>query len=72
MNYESIWLKVQTNDGFKLTIQHIPHGLAGSIGSKEAPVFLQHGIMAVNNLPNEVVLSIQAVPTMHSNRICWT
>ncbi|BBN14683.1 lysosomal acid lipase/cholesteryl ester hydrolase [Marchantia polymorpha subsp. ruderalis] len=49
---------VQTNDGFKLTIQHIPHGLAGSIGSKETPVFLQHGIMAggegwLLNGPNE-------------------
>ncbi|KAG6557824.1 hypothetical protein Mapa_000591 [Marchantia paleacea] len=49
---------VQTDDGFKLAVQHIPYGLAGSIGSKEAPVFLQHGIMAggeawLLNGPNE-------------------
>lgn len=40
-------LQVETNDGFLLSLQHIPHGKNGVADNTGPPVFLQHGLFQV-------------------------
>ncbi|GBM04470.1 hypothetical protein AVEN_197885-1 [Araneus ventricosus] len=62
---------VQTEDGFLLSVQHIPHGKNGPDlyqGSKEV-VFLQHGLLSASsdfviNFPNQSLgKSTSSAPT---------
>uniref|UniRef100_A0A453KFX6 Partial AB-hydrolase lipase domain-containing protein n=1 Tax=Aegilops tauschii subsp. strangulata TaxID=200361 RepID=A0A453KFX6_AEGTS len=38
---------VETDDGFLLSLQHIPHGKNGVADNTGPPVFLQHGLFQV-------------------------
>jgi hypothetical protein len=41
-------LQVETEDGFLLSVQHIPHGKNGVADNAGPPVFLQHGLFQVS------------------------
>lgn len=40
--------QVKTDDGFLLSVQHIPHGKNGVADNAGPPVFLQHGLFQVS------------------------